>query len=356
MSEHGDTSVSQNESSEAQQELSFVESADKALEALETLLAVSEDKKLIEPPDPGVYYDVSFDAYLQWAAMSASAIDWGLVSMEHLKGYVDGVLRKESQALDFGRAIHCKLLEPEHFDERFTVAKSCEAILKSGENKGKACGCTGTGVSDGKWLCGKHLPDFSPPLSKQILTPQEHAACQAIFIKIKAHPVVKMLRSQGGCETTLSWKWNGLACKSRMDKLIHADKKFPRTVVDVKKVSLGKCTTAECERSIGNYHYDVKAAFYCDAAQYVFDEPAEFIWVFVEDSFPYSINVIHCDAETLQIGREKYQGVLFDWLKCLENGRYPGVSYDFGVGHDIVRQGGLPDYARNNWRKSQGQR
>lgn len=331
-----------------------VTGVEEALAQLEAL-SIGKVSTKCDPPEDGSHFSRSFEEYVSWNAISASAIDWGLVSMEHMRGFLDGKLSKESRDLDLGRAIHCMLLEPEDFSSRFTMSGRCEAVLKSGKNKGQQCANNGVSCSSGQWWCGTHEPEVCDPASKHILTVQEMNAVKAIAIKIKSHPVVKMLRSHGGCETSLVWRWNGLRCKSRFDKLIHshAEGKFPRTIIDVKKVGGGRISIDSVQKSIADYNYDMKAAFYCAASEHVYAEPTSFIWVFVEDSYPYGVQVLLSDEETLEIGKGKYEKVLTNYLTCLETQKWPGVSWDYGQGKDVIRVGGLPEWAKRKERKGE---
>jgi len=317
----------------------------------------------VDPPAPGIYHDVPFELYQSWNALNASSIDYGLVSMEHMKANMDGLLSRSSQAMDFGKAIHMKLLEPELFAETYSVSMPCQRQLKTGKNKGCECGYESKyRDSSGTWLCGVHAGDFDKP-HENVLTPSEYKSVFMIENKVKEHPVVGMLRSHGGCESSCVFQKNGLWCKFRTDKIIFAqpnddpDKSIPWIIVDVKKVASMRSTDRRVAKSIGEYNYDMRAAWYVDGLQAIVKAPVIFIWVFVEDTYPYAVNVIQMDDDTLRIGRELYEPVVRDYLKAIETGVWNGCSYSHAMGKVAVKLGGSPEWKRkqHNAKRSRGE-
>lgn len=310
----------------------------------------------IDPPAPGIYHNVPFEEYQRWNAINASMIDWGLISMEHMKAYADDLLKKKSRALDFGSAIHCRLLEPKLFKKKYLIAEPCEAILKSGKNKGSACGNSSSFQENGMWLCGTHASDQATP-NEHCLTSYEFQAVEAIWAKVLTHPAVNILRSKGGFESSCVFHWNGIRCKFRTDKIVFKTGDIGWWILDVKKVASGRVTDYHCQKSIGEYNYDMRAAWYVDGLRRITgDQDVNFLWVFVEDSFPHSINVIRADDDesdstsTIATGRKMYETTVSEYLKCLESGKFYGVSYDRGRGEDVIKLGGSPRWKRNKIR------
>lgn len=333
-----------------------VAEADEALIALRTI-AGDKCELYTDCPPAGIYTDIDEKVYRKFDAMNASTLVWGMVSMEHLKGAIDGkITHKKTDDLEKGRAIHAKLLEPKKFDELYQVCDRCSGVYKTGEFKGERCRAVSTSyVFQGKWYCNMHAPKGCEE-PENVLTPDVYFDIMQINEKVKSHDVVNMLRSPGGYEATIIWSWNGIRSKVRTDKLIlpTPERGNHAAVLCVKKVRLARATDKACAKQIDDLHYYIKAAFYVDAAAYVLGVPADFFWIFVEDTFPYSINVIQADSETLECGRFEYQRILKDYLECIDRNMWPGCSYSRLKKRNAIKLGGLPLYTRKRYAMVRG--
>lgn len=278
----------------------------------------------------------SFEEYLQTPGLNIGTLVNGLTSPQHLKAALDGRLKKDSPALAFGRAMHARILEPDVYFKEFTVSPGCQAEIKSGASNGQACGNHATWLYQGQWLCGVHKPkalaDISAP-EKNVLSEDEAARIEAIASAIKNHDVVKLLRQRGGFEVSAQFHMDGIQCKMRLDKFIpRTTTSLPPVVIDVKKVGLGKATDEEIGRSVVNYRYLEKAAWYVDGVRALVGEPATFVWIFVEDEYPHGIAVKQADAMDLAIGRANYREALQMYRHGMATGEWPGYSTRIGVG------------------------
>lgn len=313
-------------------------------------------------PDTGIYEAVPFDEYKAWDCLNGSTLVKGLqrghcVSAKHLHGHITGALEQpESKDLAFGRAMHTRLLEPDQFEARHPIAGQCQAILKSGKNKGQQCQYQGVVRSDsGQWFCGTHSGDLETP--DGTITTAQAAQIEQLAKEIVNHPAVKLFRSQGGVEKSFIWDqpvtfWldgkeheTVVRMKGRVDKDINRPKgKVPPMIVDVKKVQRGCHTDDAFAHEIDKWHYAPKAALYVDGLEPLDGIHREFVWCVVEDSFPFDVNPIQADEETLEIGRFQYNELLSLYAKCQHTGYWPGVS-------GKVHRGGLPEYVKRIYRK-----
>jgi len=315
-------------------------------------------------PSPGIYDAIPFDEYAGWDCLNGSTLTKGLqrghcVSARHLHGYLVGELEDpESKDRAFGRAMHTRLLEPDKFEGRHPIAGQCQAVLKSGKNAGKQCQYQGAvrSIADKQWFCGAHdtganeIPDGT-------ITSNQAARIEHLAREIVNHPAVKLFRSQGGVEKSFVWDqpvtfWlDGkehetlVRMKGRVDKDIDKPRgKVPPMIVDVKKVQRGCHTDEAFGREIDKWHYAPKAALYVDGLELLDGVRREFVWCVVEDSFPFDVNCIQADEETLEIGRFQYNELLSLYARCQHTGYWPGVS-------GKVHRGGLPEYVKRIYRK-----
>src|SRR5690606_29876450 len=84
----------------------------------------------------------------------------GRPSMKHMKAAVEGKFEDaDTTALKFGRAVHCRLLEPERYGTDILVATPCQAMT----GKGKPCGARAKNwhQESNTWYCGikSHAPE-----------------------------------------------------------------------------------------------------------------------------------------------------------------------------------------------------
>jgi len=286
---------------------------------------------------PGIHYGIPFAQYRELPGINISRLEWGQFSAEHMRAALDGKLDRDSEAMTLGRAIHARLLEPDVYRERFRIALHCEAVLKSGDRKGRQCGNSSAYYVDGQWLCGTHGRGNEPVAD--VISQEDADRVGAIAEKVKGHKVIRLLRQRGGYEATIVWEMEGELCKGRLDKLIPRSEKLPSVVVDLKKCRLGHAKLDLFEKAILNYNYDMKAAWYVDGVAALTGDPPGFVWIAVEDEYPYGVNVVQADRETLLVGRIRYRELLGKYLRSKSSGEWDGYTKD-------IVSGGLPDWAK----------
>ena len=294
----------------------------------------------------GMYDDIPFEEYCGMPGMNASTLKWGRHSMLHLKAAIEKRMQRDSVDMGFGRALHAMVLEPDTFESRFRVSHGCCAVLKSGARNGMQCGCEAR-YSDGElFYCGKHA-DEDMVDDGHTLTGDEHERVQAACAMLRSNDVYRMLRLSGHNEVTLQWHRDEVLCKARLDKMTVPFGSVPRLIVDVKKCQVGRGGDFHAGRSMVDYGYDMQAAWYVEAVKAVTGDDAQFIWIFIEDDYPFAINAIQADRETMQIGKLKIDKVWQQYLDAMASGAWPGYS-------DNVHLGGVPEFEREKFRNVLG--
>lgn len=92
----------------------------------------------------GFHRGLSFAEYAAIPALNASTLvkaftKGGSLSMKRLHAAVEGRIKfDETDDMRLGRAVHCRILEPERYRQDFLVASKCVAPVAS--RKGEACG------------------------------------------------------------------------------------------------------------------------------------------------------------------------------------------------------------------------
>ena len=298
----------------------------------ETLGAfVTVDEPVWEPPPwpeecPAVgTYNVPYEEYRKWPALNAGALKYAVhVSAKHMRAAIDGLFDSDSRDRKFGRAIHCRLLEPQEFSTRFLLAGTCEETIKSGARKGEPCG-KAAGFYDGKhWFCGMHQKAHNGASEpEEYVDRAEVERCERIAAAVKAHPIVKLLRQHGGAEVSLVWEWDGLPCKARLDKFITgAD--CPDTIIDLKKCQSCKADDHSLQTSIRQYGWDIQAAFYVAGAEKITGTRPHFAFVFMEDNEPFDVRPVWASRAMLAVGQAKVDRGFAIYKHAIATGKWPG--------------------------------
>lgn len=296
----------------------------------------------VDCPLSGVYTDVPFEEYVKWVAVNSGVVKCG-ITPKHFHAAMHGDIESDDTAdRKLGRAIHCILLEPETFESRFSISRTCSALLKTGERKGMPCGASGSVVDDdGNWFCGKHKPDESDAVDAgEVITQSEYDRCLAIRDALKSHPAMTLLRRKGWSECSVVWDYAGLKMKGRLDRFCPHGKP---TIIDVKKCRVGKGTREECEKAILNYGYHIQAAGYVRGIEKLLGVTPDFYWLFVEDNKPFDVQIRKAKAEDIAIGWHAMSSSVNAYVSAVRDNNLYGYvrPLDDGTLPDS-HEGGLP--------------
>lgn len=192
---------------------------------------------------------------------------------------------KETDALVFGSALHCLILEPEQFDDKYAVKPVCDRRTKLG-----------------KELYAEFLEESE---GKTIITQEQHTAVHGIAKSLANHPLVSNML-QGG-ESEVSYfaddSFYQVTRKCRLDYFKNG------TIIDIKT-----CTDASPQgflRSVIKYNYHLQASYYLDTVNMSGEDTAkDFVFVAVENTFPYAVGVYKLDQQSLNAGRNRYKAAL----------------------------------------------
>jgi hypothetical protein len=191
-------------------------------------------------------------------------------------------LRPETKALNFGRAFHMCMLEPDKFDNR--VVKEPEGINKR--------------TKAGKEEYSQFLQENK---DNTVLSSGEYKSLMGMRNRLfSAHECMEYL-SGGESEVVSVWKDEDtdMLCKCKADYFIK-DKKI---LVDIK-------TTQDAgfygfRGSAYKYGYDRQSAFYGDGFK-----AEEFVFIVIEKTAPYNIGFYQTSEEFREEGRQKYKELL----------------------------------------------
>lgn len=269
---------------------------------------------------PGIHEGIPAEVYhrKELGVVNCGALTQLAKTPKHYRAWLAAAEQHETPALLFGRALHALVLEPDLF------AREWAQQPEFGDLRTKA----GKERRD-DWLT-----------SHRGVTPvsaEDWEKLQAMRDAVMAHPIAGKLFTGGVAESTAIWTdpEHALLCKARMDYHVAAR----GLVIDLK--STEDASESGFARSVATYRYHVQHAHYASAFQSLGHELRAFLFVAVEKSAPYAVNV-HCiDADAEARGMELRDRDMAKLNQCLQTDTWP--SYE-----PTIHRLALPRWAMND--------
>lgn len=261
----------------------------------------------VECPAPGVYPNVTFEAYCQWDALNHSRLKRVGRSPMHFR---EGPPDRETDSKVFGVGFHEMMLEPARFAARVIPAPINDKTGKPFGRETKA------------WA---EYAASRP--GKLILTGEEIEEIKAMRDRIVAHPEASMFFEPGnGAQFEVCIVWDcpitGLRCKGRVDVwFMRSNKMVAR--LDLK--STADAGSAAFGRSVVDYGYHTQDAFYELGCKTLgFDSYG--LLLPIESELPHAMQLAPIENDTLQVGRHLVQEWLGKVRACIGTGVWPGYE------------------------------
>jgi exodeoxyribonuclease VIII len=238
----------------------------------------------------GVYTGIASDDYHQDREyISSSVIKCAYDSIPKYKErYVDGKEGFDSDAMRIGRAFHTRTLEPEKFNDEWTVFDNRENKLTTKDGK--------FAYAEFKQNCIKD--------KKCWLTQSEHEDVEAMAHTARANKFVSpLLTPSAQFEVSLFSLLpdTDIKVKIRADMIDFKN----GVIVDLKSTRDARLDSFRRD-ALYNMHYDLSAALYIDVVQELMGRRFEYLWIAVDKTEPYTTAVYKCSDSTYLRGKEKY--------------------------------------------------
>lgn len=250
--------------------------------------------------EPGIYAGISNEDYHQDPAYSKSQLDF----VRQAPGLLQWSKRAPSTgsvADHMGTALHCLLLEPDEFGNRFVVGPDTGRTAKPFRE------------------FEKELPEGWTGLTKE-----EDEKLIHMYDSVMAHPDAAALMSMDGESELSCWyidEATGLPCRFRPDWWIRSR----GIMVDVKSTDIA----SKFQWSVRDFRYDVQQAFYSDGAA-ALDEPVDdFLFLVVgktREMGKYPVRLIALPPMAVERGRAEYREDLQTIVECQRSGEWSGVE------------------------------
>lgn len=250
------------------------------------------------------FFRVSDEDYHGGPGVSASGICELLRSPAH---YLAARAKaKKSAAMELGTQTHEFLLQPERFHARYIVEPEGIDGPKN-RNPWKA-----------KWDEFKAQCEAE---SKQAIDRDSWATIKGIGSAVCDHGSAGMLLEGAICEIAAYTQdpVTGFVRKAKADIALAWGIADLKTTDDARPEAFA--------RTIRNWHYHVKAAWYLDVFNSLLDEPMDaFVWIAAEKAPPYGVACYAASPRMLEHGRNVYQKALETLQNCIEKDVWPCYS------------------------------
>lgn len=254
-------------------------------------------------------------------SISASGLKKLKTSPAHFKF---GEEIKDSEALLFGSAYHCFVLEPDRFEKEYYVfddSIACDAIVAKGAAEGKEVKNVRATKAYKEW----EESEMRVVGEKNVIQKPDFNRIKEMKSKLFSHPYAKMLLSNGepevGLKGTISTMAGDINVKLKPDYI----KVGKHLVVDLKTARDASLDAFTKDAAKLNYH--IQAAFYSDIlSQMDNNRPYTFIFIAQEKTRPYAFNLFECSAQFISQGRYEYEMLLQLYKHCLDRNYWPGYQ------------------------------
>ncbi len=259
----------------------------------------------MKPAENGILLDVPEAEYHRRVLGVASNSALKILrekSPAHLKAWSESEDSDPTPALLFGKAYHCRMLEPEKFAATYCVRPDFGDLRT---NAGKA--------ARDAWLADH--------AGMQALTRDDADRIEAMAVALQAHPLAWAILSQGHSEVTMYWtdRLTGVPCKARADKW-HPGKLF----ADLKTTD--DASPEGFRRSVARYSYHVQHSHYTDGALACGEPVTNFLIVAQEKEAPYAVAIYQIDAAAESRGFELRERGLQTLRECIDADTWPAYA------------------------------
>ena len=246
----------------------------------------------------GIYSGISNDDYHSGKGISKSGLDMirrSPASYIWQKGApVDD---DKTDALDFGTALHCYLLERGEFSNRYIFEPKINKRTNAGKEE------------------AKQFAESVKESGKIILTDGDLKKIQLMYGSVLAHPTAKNLISMNGkAEQSVYWTDDdtGELCRCRPDLLIDDHK----IILDVKSIA----DMSRLQRHVEEFRYFVQDPFYRAGLKAVTGDDYDFLFLFVSTSINcgrYPVEVVKLTDAARFDGETHYKQDLAEYSSRL---------------------------------------
>ncbi len=244
------------------------------------------------------FYKLPDSEYFAVSAFHSSAVRKLLRSPAH---YKESINKPRTKAMNTGTAFHLSVLEPDEFTKRVVVSPKFDRRTKKGK---------------------EDYQEFQESLTSEsvILKPEEFEDVQKMAENVLRHREAKKVLLNGYRELAGFWKDGETPCKMKIDYLTD------KYCIDLKTTQ--NATYTDFSRSCVKYGYHYQAALYLRGLRKIAEIEGtgyaeKFIFIAVESSPPYGVNVFMPTEDMLQAGSTGVARAMGIYESCMDTDDWP---------------------------------
>jgi hypothetical protein len=213
----------------------------------------------------------------------------------------------DNETLSFGRLVHSLILEPELFESQYVVADKPDLRTTAGKKQ---------------W---QEVLALTEQTNKQLVSTQDYEQAQRMRRSVEshrqAHALLREHVTAPASRQTEQLLTGNLydsdnqphVCKGRADCIL-TDVYTQPVIVDLKTTE--DASARGFRDSCAKYSYHLQAAFYVDLLADCGHPNAKFVFVAVEKTAPYGVQVLEASDDFIKQGRAAYRQALKLWAEC----------------------------------------
>lgn len=249
----------------------------------------------------------------------------------------------ETEAMLFGSAYHCYILEPERFNQDFYVfddQPTCEAIIAKRNSEGKEVKNVRLTKEYQEWK-DSEMRIIS---EKSVIDKPAFERIKKMKDRLFSHPYAKMLLTKGRAEVgymgEIETQSGTINVKFKPDYI----KDEKHLIVDLKTAA--DASIDGFTRAAADMNYHIQAAFYADLMNKIEGQNRDFTFFFIaqEKKAPFAFNLFEAGPQFIAQGRYEYEMLLQMYKYCLDNNIWPGYQIFCQNKYGIIELK-LPPYA-----------
>ena len=234
--------------------------------------------------------------------------------------FIEEEKKEPTDAMIFGSAYHCYILEPSEFDKKYFVFDEQDILDKLITEGAKSPRATNA--------------------YKEWNQAQLIRAEGKIMIDMVTMDVIKKMKDRlFSHRYTAQLLTNGVAEKSFYITIKTSEDKEVKIIMRTDYLKMQKRAVIELKttkdaskegfpKECANFDYQIPAAMYKDFMEKISGDeiPWSFFFIAQETSAPYAFNIFEASGQFISVGRYEYELLMMLYLQCKENNKWPGYQ------------------------------